>query len=104
MKDLANQVVPTVCPMWRDVGIQLNLDVIILNQIDEEHSRLVRKCTRMFEEWLNQDAEASWSAVLVACRRVKENLASSPDEPRTKDHIEALCQLNRSLPAFLTTL
>ena len=104
MKDAANQVISTICPMWREVGIQLNLDVTILNVIDEEYLRLIRKCTRMFEEWLKQDADASWSAVLSACRRVKENLVSGPDEPRTKDHIEALCQLNRILPAFLTTI
>ena len=104
MKDLENHVIPSVCPMWREVGIQLDLDVTILNVIDEEYTKLARKCSRMFEEWLKQDVDASWSAVLNACTRVKENLASGPDESRTKDHVEALCQLSRSLPAFLTTL
>ena len=105
MRDLTNQVIPTVCPMWRDIGIQLNLDVTILNEIDVDCLGLVRKCCmRMFEEWLKQDTDASWCTVLSACKKVKDNLSASPDEPRTKDYIEALNQLNSTLPAFLATL
>ena len=106
MKDLANQVIPTVCPMWRDIGLQLNLDISILNEIRANCQGDVRECcTIMFDKWLKQDTEASWRRVLDACRRVKDNLSSGPDEPCTKDHIKALTKLLIStLPVLLATL
>ena len=105
MKDLANQVIPTVCPMWRDIGLQLNLDISILNEIRANCQGDVRECcTIMFDKWLKQDTEASWCTVLSACRRVKDNLSSGPDEPCTKDHIKVLTLLISTLPVFLTTL
>ena len=84
--------------MWREVGIQLNLDIIILNEIRANcHDDVRQCCTRMFDEWLKQDTEASWITVMSACTRVKQNpessLVSSPNQLHTKDHIEALDQL-----------
>ena len=105
MRDLANQVIPKVCPLWRDIGLQLKFDISILNEIRANCQGDVRECcTIMFDKWLKQDTEASWSKVLSACRRVKDNLSSGPDEHHTKDHIEALHQLVTSLPAFFDTL
>lgn len=105
MRDLANQVIPKVCPLWRDIGIQLNLDISTLNEIRANCQGDVRECcTIMFDKWLKQDTEASWCTVLSACRRVKDNLSSGPHEPYTKDHIKALDRLATSLPAFCATL
>ena len=108
MVDLANQVIPTVCPMWKDIGRQLKLKISVLNEIEANYPQNVRDCcTIMFEKWLDQDTEASWCRVLDACRSVKENLcvSSGPVEPRTKDHIEALTQLLiYTLPDFLANL
>ena len=42
------------------------------------------------EEWLKQDTEASWFTVLSASRTVKENTSLCPQEPHTKNYIEAL--------------
>ena len=105
MIDLENEVIPTVCSLWREVGRQLHLKTSILDEIDEDCRGRVRRCsTRMFEEWLKQDTEASWYAVLSACKKVKENLASGPNEPRTKASIEYLKRLISTLPDFLATL
>ena len=106
MKDLANQVIPTVCPMWRDIGLQLNLELSDLNVIEADHPKSVRDCcTIMFDKWLKQDTKASWCTVLSACRTVKDNLSSGPDEPLTKVHIKALTRLSIStLPDFLANL
>ena len=101
MIHLENEVIPIVCPLWREVGRQLYLKTSILDEIDEDcRGRVRRCCTRMFEEWLKQDTEASWYAVLSACKKVKENLASGPEEPHTTDTIESLNQLISTLPAF----
>ena len=43
-KDLANQVIPKVCPMWREIGCQLNLDVSVLNEIRVNCHGDVREC------------------------------------------------------------
>ena len=106
MKDLANQVIPTICPMWRDIGLQLNLELSDLNVIEADHPKSVRDCcTIMFDKWLKQDTKASWRTVLSACRTVKGNLSSGPDEPLTKVHIKALTRLLIStLPDFLANL
>ena len=106
MIHLENEVIPTVCPLWREVGHQLHLKTSILDEIDADcrvHG-VRRCCTRMFEEWLKQDTEASWYAVLSACTKVKENLASGPSEHRTKERIESLKQLISTLPDFFDTL
>ena len=109
MMDLANQVIPQVCPMWDDIGRQLKLNIATLNEIRANcHGDVRQCCSRMFEVWLKQDTEASWITVMSACTRVKQNLesslVSSPHQPHTKDHIEALDQLAGNLCDFLTKL
>ena len=79
--------------MWREIGCQLNLNVSVLNEIRANCHGYVRECCdRMFEEWLKQDTEASWFTVLSASRMVKDNISLCPQEPHTKNHIEALNQ------------
>ena len=103
--NLANKVIPQICPLWREVGIQLNLDITILNEIRANHHGDVRQCcTRMFEEWLKQDTETTWLTVLSACSTVKQNLLLCQDEPHTKDYIKALNKLTTTLPVFLESL
>ena len=109
MIDLANQVIPQVCPMWDDIGRQLKLNIAILNEIRANcHGDVRQCCTRMFEVWLKQDTEASWITVMSVCTRVKQNLESSlvpsPDQPHTKNHIEVLDQLAGNLCGFLEKL
>ena len=36
MIDLENKVIPTVCPLWREVGRQLHLKTSILDEIDAD--------------------------------------------------------------------
>ena len=104
MKDLSNQVIPTVCPLWRDIGLQLNLKTPMLNEIKANCHEDVRQCcSRVFEEWLKQHSKASWCVLVNACSRVRENLLSSHDKPHTRDHIEALNQLASILPTFFAT-
>ena len=105
IKDLSSQVVPFICPMWKDIGLHMDLNIAILNEIEYNHLSDVRKCcTRMFEEWLKQDTKASWSTVLSALKKVTDNLSSGPDEAVTNDHIKALTSLISTLPDFLATL
>ena len=103
MIDLENEVIPTVCPLWREVGRQLHLKTSLLDEIDADCCvyGVRRCCSRMFEEWLKQDSEASWYAVWSACKKVKENLSSGPYTPHTKESIESLKQLISTLPATL---
>ena len=68
MKDLANEVIPQVCSKWRDLGLQLNLEYCVLNEIEADHQKSAERCTNMFAKWLSQDAGASWSTLVAALK------------------------------------
>ena len=66
MKDLANEVIPRVCSKWRDLGLQLNLEYCVLDEIEVDHQKSAERCTNMLAKWLSQDAGASWSTLVAA--------------------------------------
>ena len=66
MKDLANKVIPRVCSKWRDLGLQLNLEYCVLDEIEADHQKSAERCTKMLAKWLSQDAGASWSTLVAA--------------------------------------
>ena len=66
MKDLANEVIPKVCSKWRDLGLQLNLEYCVLEEIEADHQKSAERCTKMLAKWLSQDVGASWSTLVAA--------------------------------------
>ena len=66
MKDLANEVIPGVGSKWRDLGLQLNLEYCVLNEIEVDHQKSAERCTNMLAKWLSQDAGGSWSTLVAA--------------------------------------
>ena len=66
MKELANNVIPRVCFKWRDLGLQLNIDYWVLDEIQANCPGNVRECcTRMLAQWLSLDAGTSWSTLVA---------------------------------------
>ena len=53
---------------WHPVGIQLNVDETSLNEIDRANPSTGHKRTRMFEEWLKTQPNATNRQLLNALR------------------------------------
>ena len=73
LKDLVEFVVPRIAAVWYDVGLQLDLEPHILDDIEAEKSGGPRK---MFNKWL-QRSDCSWQKVLDA---VKSTCGTKPME------------------------
>ena len=67
LKDLVCYAVPRVAPKWYDVGLQLDLEPDVLDEIEKEKSDHAR---RMFAEWL-KGSSCSWQSVLDAVESVR---------------------------------
>lgn len=62
-----NEVIPEVSSKWLQIGLQLNLSLNLLKQIECDHSKDAQRCCiEMFHEWLCQDRKASWPTLVVA--------------------------------------
>ena len=67
LKDLVCYAVPRVAPAWYDVGLQLDLEPDVLDEIEKEKSDQPRK---MFAKWLKRSA-CSWQSVLKAVEKIR---------------------------------
>ena len=61
---------------WHMLGIQLNIDTVCLNDIQVENHSEDKRRSKMFEEWLKVNPEASVGQLIEALRKesVKENV------------------------------
>ena len=66
LKDLVCYAVPRIAAVWYDVGLQLDLEPYVLDEIEKERSGHPRK---MFAKWL-QGSSCSWQNVLDAVKRI----------------------------------
>ena len=66
LKDLVCYAVPHVAPKWYDVGLQLDLEPHVLDEIEKEKSDCPRK---MFYKWV-QGSSCSWQSVLNAVGKI----------------------------------
>ena len=69
------EVIPTVCPLWREIRCQLHLKTSLLDEIDADccvHG-VRRCCTRMFEKWLIEDTEASIMVCYIEMYNVSDH-------------------------------
>ena len=89
LRDLANEVIPKVCSIWRKLGTQLNLNHWDLDAIEANHRKVEECYTTMFTKWLSQEPEASWSTLVSALRTKSVNmseLAASLEEMYINPH------------------
>ena len=68
LKDLAYEVIPSVCPKWKNLAILLRLEMITMDMIEANHRSVRDCCLEMFDVWLRQDDTASWSKLVAALR------------------------------------
>ena len=67
LKDLVCYAVPRVAPAWYDVGLQLDLEPDVLDEIEKEKTDQPR---RMFAKWL-KGSSCSWQSVLNAVEKIR---------------------------------
>ena len=89
LRDLYDQVVPSVADMWRDLGVRLLdpslLDQRVLEVIAADHPHSVEDCCKsVFEKWLNTQEDASWQQLLEALKSVQLDYLSSQIENKLK--------------------
>ena len=60
---------------WYELGMQLDIDTVCLNDIQDANSSVEKRRAKMFEEWLRVNPEASVSQLIAALRKesVQEN-------------------------------
>ena len=83
LKDLVCYAVPRVAPAWYDVGLQLDLEPDILDEIEKDKSDQPR---RMFAKLL-QGSSCSWLSVLNAVEKIR---GTKPMEDIQTDVVESL--------------
>ena len=66
LKDLVCYAVPRIAAVWYDVGLQLDLEPYVLDEIEKERSGHPRK---MFAKWL-QGSSCFWQNVLDAVNKI----------------------------------
>ena len=73
LSDLCNHVRTN---RWYQLGIQLDIDTVCLNDIQVEHHSEEKRRTKMFEEWLRVNPKASVGQLIEALRKasVQENV------------------------------
>ena len=83
LKDLVCYAVPRIAAVWYDVGLQLDLEPDVLDEIEKEKSDQPR---RMFAKWL-QGSSCSWQSVLDA---VEKTRGAKPMEDIHADVVESI--------------
>ena len=73
LSDLCNHVRTN---RWYQLGIQLDIDLVFLNDIQVENLSEEKRRSKMFEEWLRVNPKASVRQLIEALRKesVQENL------------------------------
>ena len=66
LKDLVRHVVPRIAPAWYDVGLQLDLEPDVLDEIEKEKSDQPKK---MLAKWL-QGSSCTWQIVFNAVEKI----------------------------------
>ena len=60
-------ILTNYCIEWMSIGLQLNLEQIVLDVILADHPNNNRECFRLtLEKWLDMDVEATWSTLELA--------------------------------------
>ena len=90
LKDLVRFVAPRIAAVWYDVGLQLDLEPHVLDEIEAEKSCGPRK---MFSRWL-QGSSCSWQSVLDA---VKNTCGVKPMQDIRKAVEDALLPVEDAL-------
>ena len=82
-KDIEDNVVIRCAPYWKQLGRHLKIDQCLLNIIQHDHgSDCVRCCSRMLEEWLQQNTyeNATWEILIDAIDTLFNGITGTYDK------------------------
>lgn len=65
MKDLY-RVIKKHAPHWREIGLQLNLEITTLDIINEDYRKCATCFERTLQKWLDLTPNATWRELEVA--------------------------------------
>ena len=83
-RDLQRHFTPTYCTHWREIGIDLGLSDVALDEIEADNPTSVRKCcTAMLAKWLSLDNEPTWKKMFCAIE-VVPRVSHRPDKGNKK--------------------
>jgi len=72
MKDLNRYVVSKYATEWKDIGIELDVDIDELNIIEKDHPGQSKTCfQKTLEKWLKGTPNATWRTMEVALTNVR---------------------------------
>jgi len=68
------------CEHWRDIGLQLGLKSVVLNQVASAHPMQDRECFRVtLEKWLQLNVGVTWENLELAITNAnRESLGLEP--------------------------
>ena len=81
MKDLNRYVVKTFATKWKDIGLELGLELPILNNIEVDCNRVANCFQIMLDKWLRSSHNATWDMLEIAITNVeRQDLQLPPVE------------------------
>jgi len=82
MRDLNRYVVKKYADIWRDVGIELGLELSVLKSIEENYPKNVTTCFQeTLNKWLKFDPGPTWTMLEIAITNVqRQDLNLNPVE------------------------
>ena len=81
MKDLNRYVVKKFATIWRDVGLELGLELAVLKSIEEDYQKVATCFQETLDRWLKSSPGATWTKLEIALTNVhRQNLNLTPVE------------------------
>jgi len=72
MRDLNRYVIKKYAADWKDIGVELGLEVYKLRTIEKDHPLQCVECfQKTLEMWLQQSSNATWRSLETALCNVK---------------------------------
>jgi len=71
---MANHIVPKWASTWKQLGEHLNIEDYLLKNIEKDYSNDCEgSCSKMLQEWLDMNSNASWEVLIKALDKLAEN-------------------------------
>ena len=78
---MTNHVVPRWASSWKELGMQLNIEEHLLQNIARNNANDCEECcSRMLYEWLDMNTNASWGILINALDKLNVDQTVDTDD------------------------